>query len=133
MAERERDPYCTSDRFATVNGMKVVELGENSAKAQVTIEKKHLNGLGITMGGVYFTLADFTFGAANQYITNGIVTLDANIDFIASAKLGDTITATCTQVAKARKIVRNDIVITDQDGKLLANVRCTGYRKETWN
>ena len=113
--------------------MVVTELGENYAKAQMTIEESFLNGLDIPMGGVYFTLGDFTFGACNQYITNGVVTLDASIDFIASAKLGDTVTATCTEVSRARKIVRNVIEMHDQNGKLLCVMRCTGYRKETWN
>lgn len=133
MIKTEPDPYCKGDKFAAKNGMVVTELGENFAKAQMTIDESFLNGLDIPMGGVYFTLGDFTFGAANQYITNGVVTLDASIDFIASAKLGDTVTATCTQVSRARKIVRNVIEMHDQNGKLLCVMRCTGYRKETWN
>ena len=130
--ERQPDPYCTSDRFAAKNGMKIVEVREGFARAQMTIDDSCLNGLDIPMGGAYFTLADFAFGAANDYIQNSVVTLNASIEYIASAKLGDTITATCTTVAKARKIARNEIEIRDQDGKLLSLVRCTGYRKETW-
>lgn len=130
--ERTPDPYCTSDRFAAKNGMKVVELGDGFAKAQMTIDESFLNGLDIPMGGAYFTLADFAFGAANDYIANGIVTLNASIEYIASAKLGDVVTATCTTVGKARKIVRNEVEIRNQDDKLLTLVRVTGYRKETW-
>lgn len=133
MTEHEPDPYCKTDRFAAKNGMVVTELGENYAKTEMVIDESILNGLGIPMGGAYFTLGDFAFGAANQYITNSVVTLDASIDFIASAKLGDTVSATCSQVSRARKIVRNEIIIRDQDDKLLAIMRCTGYRKETWN
>lgn len=36
--------------------MVVTELGENFAKAQMTIDESFLNGLDIPMGGVYFTL-----------------------------------------------------------------------------
>ena len=49
--EDEKDPYCTSDKFATKNGMKVVELGEDSATATMTIDESFLNGIGIPMGG----------------------------------------------------------------------------------
>ena len=132
LQEREPDPYCTTDRFAAKNGMKVTELGDGWAKAQKLITDSDPNGLDIPMGGVYFTLADLSFGAANDYIAHGVVTLNSSIEFIASAKLGDTITAECKTVAKARKIVRNEVEVTDQDGKLLALVRVTGYRKETW-
>lgn len=132
MIKTEPDPYCKTDKFASKNGMVITELGENFAKAQVTIDESFLNGVDIPMGGVYFTLGDFAFGAANQYVTNGIVTLDATIDFLSSAKVGDTVTATCTQVSRARKIVRNEIKMHDQNGKLLCIMHCTGYRKETW-
>mgnify|MGYP003241997783 FL=1 len=71
MIKTEPDPYCKGDKFAAKNGMVVTELGENFAKAQMTIDESFLNGLDIPMGGVYFTLGDFTFGAANQYITCG--------------------------------------------------------------
>lgn len=133
MIKTEPDPYCKGDRFSARNGMEVTELGENFAKAQVTLDESFLNGLDIPMGGVYFTLGDFAFGAANQYITTGMVTLDSSIDFLASAKVGDTVTATCTQVSRARKIVRDVIEMHDQNGKLLCVMRCTGYFKETWN
>lgn len=130
--EREPDPYCISDRFAAKNGMKVIELGDGFARCQMTMDESTLNGLGIPMGGAYFTLADFCFGAANDYISNSIVTLNSNIEYIASAKVGDVVTATCTTIAKARKIVRNEIEVRNQDDKLLCLVRCVGYRKETW-
>ncbi len=127
------DPYCKLDKFAAKNGMVITEVGDNHAKAQMTIDESFLNGIGIPMGGCYFTLGDFAFGAANHYTSNGVVTLDSSIDFIASAKVGDTVTATCTQVSKARKIVRSLIEIRDQDEKLLCVMRCTGYLKETWD
>lgn len=133
LQQRDPDPYCTTDRFAAKNGMKVVEVGEGYSRAEKVIEESDLNGIDIPMGGVYFTLADISFGAANNYIANGVVTLNCSIEFIASAKVGDTITAECRTVAKARKIVRNEVEIKDQDGKLLTLVRITGYRKETWN
>ena len=93
MIEREPDPYCRTDRFAAKNGCIITEVGDGYAKGTKTIEESDLNGLDIPMGGMYFTLADLTFGAANDYIANGVVTLNSSIEFIASAKLGDTLTA----------------------------------------
>ncbi len=59
------------------------------------IDETCLNGIGIPMGGCYFTLGDFSFGVASHYIKNNMVTMNSQIDFIASAKVGDTITARC--------------------------------------
>ena len=127
--EDEKDPYCTSDRFATKNGMKVVELGEDSATATMTIDESFLNGIGIPMCGCYFTLGDYSFGAACHYIKNEIVTLNSQIDFIASAQLGDTVYARCHCVSATRRTMRYEVEMTDQNGKLLALMHVTGYRK----
>lgn len=131
--EDEQDPYCRSDRFAAKNGMVITEVGENYSVGQMTIDESFLNGIGIPMGGCYFTLGDITFGAASHYIHRTVVTLNSSIDFIASAQVGDTVTARCECVASARKIQRFEITMTDQNGKLLALMHVTGYRKEHHN
>lgn len=45
--------------------------------------------------------------------------MNSQIDFIASAKVGDTITARCELVpCTSKKIARYEITMKDQDGKL---------------
>lgn len=131
MAETvEADPFCKTDKFAAKNGMEVTEVGENYSVAQMVIDESFLNGIGIPMGGAYFTLGDLSFGAASHYIANEMVTLNSQIDFIASAKLGDTVIARCTQApGTSKKIQRYEIKITDQDDTLLGLMHVTGYRK----
>ena len=62
MAEEEEivetDPYCTSDRFAAKNGIKAIEVGEDYSVCTMPIDETCLNGIGIPMGGCYFTLGD---------------------------------------------------------------------------
>lgn len=127
--EDEKDPYCKTDRFTAKNGMTITELGEDWATAEMTIDESFLNGIGIPMGGCYFTLGDFAFGAACHYIKNEIVTLNSQIDFIASAKLGDTVYARCRCVSATRKTMRYEVEMTDQNGKLLGLMHVTGYCK----
>ena len=127
--EDEKDPYCKTDRFTAKNGMAITELGEDWATAEMTIDESFLNGIDIPMGGCYFTLGDFSFGAACHYIKNEIVTLNSQIDFIASAKVGDTVRAHCHCVSATRKTSRYEIEITDQTGKLLGLMHVTGYCK----
>lgn len=126
---RAADPYYKTDRFAAKNGMVVTKVEPGYAEAKMTISADHLNGLDITHGGVYFALADFTFGAATDYITNSMVTLNATIEFISSAEEGDELTAISREVGSSRRILRHDIDIRDQNGNLLAMVRCVGYRR----
>lgn len=134
MAEEEEivetDPYCTSDRFAAKNGIKAIEVGEDYSVCIMPIDETCLNGISIPMGGCYFTLGDFSFGVASHYIKNNMVTMNSQIDFIASAQVGDTITARCELVpCTSKKIARYEITMNDQNGKLLALMHVTGYRR----
>lgn len=113
------DPYCTNDRFAAEIGIEVIEVGEGFAKAQMTIEERHLNCLDIVHGGVYFALADTACGASVDYVMKTSVTLNTQVEFLKSAKLGDTITATSRVQSETRRFVRTRIVVTNQDGEEL--------------
>ena len=128
--EIETDPYCKGDRFAAKNNIVITEVGEDWSVAQMVMDESTLNGIGIPMGGAYFTLGDLAFGAASHYIAREIVTLNAQIDFILSANCGDTVTARCERVPGAsKKIQRFEIAIKNQDDTLLALMHVTGYRK----
>ena len=44
------------DRFATLNGAQITEIGDHFAKCELELEKRHRNALGAVMGGATFTL-----------------------------------------------------------------------------
>ena len=53
----------TTDRFAASIGARLTEVREGYARAELTVEERHLNGAGVCQGGVMFTLADLAFAA----------------------------------------------------------------------
>ncbi len=53
-----------NDRFAEHTGIELVEVSKGYARAEMKVEEKHLNGLGLAHGGAIFTLADLAFAAA---------------------------------------------------------------------
>ena len=66
----------TSDRFANGIGAQLVEIREGYARAELTVEEKHLNGANVCQGGVMYTLADLAFaGVCNCH---GTLTLGVN-------------------------------------------------------
>lgn len=123
------EPYVNGDAFSALCGMRITHMEKNYAEACVTISEKHLNLLKIPHGGIYFVLADFVFGAAVDYLSVNMVTLNASIEFLASANLGDVLTAVSRDTGSTRTIIRHDITITNQDAKVMAVVHCTGYKK----
>ena len=115
------------DRFAASIGARLTHVEEGLAKAEVIVEKRHLNGGGVCLGGVMYTLADLAFAAVVN--SRGILTLGISntITFLKSAQLGDTITAECTEVLDHRKLPFCDIKIFNLDNELLAAMTGLAY------
>ena len=116
------------DRFAESIGAQLTEVREGYAKAELTVEERHLNGAGVCQGGVMYTLADLAFaGVANS---RGILTVGVNntITFLKSGQLGDHLTAECTETRNHHKLPYCDIQGKNQNGELLAAVTGLAYR-----
>ena len=116
------------DRFAESIGAQLTEIREGYAKAELTVEKRHLNGAGVCQGGVMYTLADLAFaGVANS---RGILTVGVNntITFVKSGQLGDHLVAECTETFDHHKLPYCDIKVKNQNGELLAAVTGLAYR-----
>ena len=116
------------DRFAESIGAQLTEIREGYAKAELTVEERHLNGAGVCQGGVMYTLADLAFaGVANS---RGILTVGVNntITFVKSGQLGDHLIAECTETFDHHKLPYCDIKVMNQKGELLAAVTGLAYR-----
>ncbi len=124
------DILTKGDRFAASCDIKLVEIREGYARAEVEVTQRHLNAAGVCQGGVYFTLADLAFAAVVN--SHGPVTLGIqnNITFIKSAKEGDKIIAEATEVVNHHKLPFCEIRITNQKEELLCVVTGSAYRKK---
>ena len=74
--------FFAKDRFATDNGAVIEEIGEHYAKCRMELGEGHRNAVGAVMGGVCFTLADFTFAVAANWQKVGVVSLSSNITYL---------------------------------------------------
>ena len=122
------DTLNKKDRFAQSIGAQLVEIREGYARAELTVEERHLNGADLCQGGVIYTLADLAFaGVANCH---GILSLGISntITFVKAGKLGDRIIAECTEQVNHHKLPYCDICITNQDGEILAMMTGLAYR-----
>ena len=118
-----------TDRFAANAGCQITEVDEHHAVAVMTVTDAHLNGGNVCQGGALFTLADLAIAALlnqNGQLTVGI---GNNISFVASAKLGDVLTAEAAHVCDHHKIPSVEARVTNQDGLLICHVTGMGYRK----
>ena len=118
--------FFENDRFATENGMVIDSVGDKTAVCSLKIDKRHMNAVGNVMGGVYFTLADFTFAVATNHDEPGIVSLSSTITFNAIAK-GEKIICEAKQIKWGRTTCVYEMSLTDENGNLVATVLTTGY------
>ena len=120
-----------ADRFAESIGAQLVEVREGYARAELTVQERHLNGAGVCQGGVMFTLADLAFAAVAN--SHGILSvgISNSINFVQSGKLGDTIVAECTEQVNHHKLPYCDMKITNSNGDILAMATGLAYRTKT--
>ncbi len=121
--------FFKNDRFAQHSGIELLEIGEGRAKAKMTIDDSHLNGVNVVHGGAIFTLADLVFAAASNSHGTVAVAINASIWFVRAAK-GGTLFAEGKEVSCNPKLATYSIQVTDDSGELVASFEGMVYRKK---
>ena len=118
------------DRFAKENGMQITEIREGYAKAEMDVEKRHLNGGGVCQGGALFTLADLAFAAVTN--SHGLLTLGIqnSVSYVHSAQLGDHLTAEAIETADHKKLPFCTMTVKNQNDEVICIVTGMAYRKK---
>ena len=116
------------DHFAQSIGARLTEAREGYARAELTVEERHLNGAGVCQGGVFYTLADLAFAA----VVNGRGTLTLGISntitFVQSARLGERLIAECREVVDHHRLPYCEVRVSKTDGTILSIMTGLGYR-----
>lgn len=125
--EEIRD-FFAKDLYATeVTGIVIEEAGMQKARCSLKLTEKHRNAVGGVMGGVLFTMADFTFAVAANTDQPTTVSISSNIQFLASAK-GEVLTSEAKLLHDGRTTCAYMITITDETGRSVASVTISGMK-----
>jgi len=119
------------DQFAQFLGIKLLELGEGTATAEVIVEDHMLNAHGTAHGAIIFSLADFVFAAACNSYGKTSVALSMNIGFLAAAMKGNRLVATATEEKKNNRTAWYRIRVETEHG-LVATLDALAYRKSEY-
>lgn len=120
--------FSLRDKFGTSNGMEVVAARKGHARAVMTIQDQHKNGLGTLHGGALFTLADLAFAAASNCADEMVVSINAGMSFSKACSQG-VVTAEANEVTRSSRLVQYEARVTDEAGAILALFQGTGYIK----
>jgi acyl-CoA thioesterase len=117
-----------NDRFAEFVGIKLIEVREGYAVAELALNGSHLNGVNKIHGGAIFTLGDYAFAAASN--SGGIATVGINVNIsYFKTPVGKTIRAIAQEINTQTRISSYKVDILDEDSSLIACFNGLGYRK----
>ena len=123
LAERVRDAMWAGDHASKMLGMRIIEVGPGRAVVEMAVRQDMLNGHAICHGGLITTLADSAFAFACNSYNELTVASGFSIDLLAPGRLGDLLTATCTELSKAGRTGVYDTEVRNQRGERIAAFR----------
>jgi acyl-CoA thioesterase len=119
----------TRDRASASLGMTVLVDEPGRAVVSMAIREDMLNGFLITHGGLVFALADTAFAIACNDDDSVTVSSGAEITYLKSTTVGDTLTATATLRARTGRSGVYDVRVADQSDETVAEFR--GHSRRT--
>ncbi|XP_032078561.1 acyl-coenzyme A thioesterase 13 [Thamnophis elegans] len=116
------------DRVA--NKVKVVSANPGKVVCEMKVEEQHTNRGGTLHGGLTATLVDIVSTAALLYTERGVpgVSVDMNITYMSSAKIGEEILITAEVLKQGKSLGFANVNLTDKiTGRLIAQGRHTKH------
>lgn len=120
--------FSQADKFALHNAIELIACQDGHARAKMTIQEFHFNGIRSVHGGALFTLADFTFAAAANSRGLTTIAINAHISFLKPGLTG-TLFAEAAEISAKGKISSYTVRITDENNEVIALFQGMGYQK----
>jgi acyl-CoA thioesterase len=117
------------DRFASANGIELVEVAPGRATTRLCLSQQHLNNLDLAHGGALFTLAAAALFAACNAAGQAAVGIQLSISFLQPVAAG-TLTARATEIARSRRLSTCEVRVLNDDGQQVALLTGTAYIKD---
>jgi acyl-CoA thioesterase len=109
-----------ADPYAAGQGYRLVDVSDQTVTVEMTIRGDQVNFLGGTHGGVVFSVADCAFSLASNAYPEDAVAIDTHLVLMASSKVGDTLTATATEVSRSKSLATYRVDVLRGDGRQVA-------------
>ena len=123
----EAREFFKGDKFATNLGVHIDELNDDSCQCSLMLDDGHKNAVGGVMGGVMFTLADFSFAVLSNHLHSPTVAQQVSVNYLSAPK-GEKLTAKaiCKKNGRSSSIINVDIV--DDTGRDIVQFIGTGFK-----
>lgn len=128
VADAVRVGMFANDRASRALGMTVEAIGPGTATISMAVRDDMLNGFEICHGGFITLLADSAFAFSCNSRNALTVAAGLDVEFIASARRGDVLTAHAREVHLRGRGGLYDIEVVNQRGERVAFVRGRSHR-----
>ena len=123
-----KEPGTGPEDFRKLVGFEIVERRMGYAKGELAVKPCHLNVLGVIHGGVLFTIADTTSGAAaSTGRPYAVPTVNGSINYLKAGKNTEKIIAEAEEIKNGRNFSVCVCKIYDDKGELLATTTMTFF------
>ena len=127
----DAEEYLAHNPFMQPNHMYITEISTECSEVRMEVHPDGINIMGQVHGGLLYSLADVVTGLTARADGRKYVTQSAHVNFIGNVSQG-TIIAKGILVRRGRSITIVRGVVTDENGKLLAETTvdmfCTSAR-----
>lgn len=123
IAERCTALLWKADLASQGMGMGLIRVGPGMASVRMHITEGMANCLGACHGGYVFALADTAFAYASNSFNQQAVAAGVDINYLAPARIGDTLTATGQARHQGGRNGLYDIEVINQEGEPIALFR----------
>jgi len=128
LAEQVVASMMASDAFSQWLGIEVVEVAPKRSTCRMTVRDEMVNGLGVTHGGIAFSLADSAFAFACNTHGKVTVSVDNSITYPAAIRGGDVLTAVAQEDASSGRLSYYRAEVKNQRGEVVALFRGTAFK-----
>ena len=111
------------DKAAQALGMVIRSVSAGRAVIEMTVGPTMVNGHHTCHGGYIFTLADTAFAYGCNSRNDRAVAQHCTVTFIAPAREGQVLTATCEERQRYGRSGVYDVTVSDDHGKPIAEFR----------
>jgi len=111
LAARVAAAMWAEDTASAGLGMRLVAVGEGTARLEMSVRDDMVNGHGIAHGGFVFSLADSAFAFACNSYNRSTVAAEASVRFLAPTRLDDVLEATATERSRVGRDGVYDVTV----------------------
>lgn len=109
-------------------GIHLLSAAPGQALVSMLVCEDMIQGHGTCHGGYLFALADSAFAFACNSYNEATVAIGCSIDYVAPARLGDTLTARAAEQSRSSRTGNYEVQIKNQNEQLIALFRGKSYK-----